>query len=432
MKLPLTMSTTIFFLIILISAPFFQVQTKQDGFNRILSNNFQFSPDQSEITYLIATGDSGGNQTLRLLDSNFNIISSFTGHSGIIRGIDIDSDGNIYSGSSDNTVRKISPQGNQIWSFSFPNDVRALGIDSDSNVYASSRDNTVRKISSTGSQIWSFSHNDRLEALHVTLDGIVYVGSRNTIITKLDTNGNSIWTNSNHTGQIRGLHVNNNNELISTGTDNTLRKFNTSNGNQIWTTNLDSIPNEIITDINNNIYITLTNGTIQKFNNNGQFQWSITLPNNPIPSYSLSIDFQNNLLVGDRDGNLHKIDSNGNILLTENISSDSVFVVASYTSLEILTVEQNYYQIFENARTAEYSNVDGFMSLIYTLPTTANRLYNSWLKFTTPTEWIPDSINPSRIKDDDGNYRDITFTEIEDNWFFNLWGQIVRFIDGTN
>uniref|UniRef100_UPI0004768449 hypothetical protein n=1 Tax=Thioalkalivibrio sp. ALE16 TaxID=1158172 RepID=UPI0004768449 len=41
----------------------------------------------------------------------------FTGHGNSVRAVAVDDAGNVYSGSQDNTVRKIDPNGNQVWSF---------------------------------------------------------------------------------------------------------------------------------------------------------------------------------------------------------------------------------------------------------------------------------------------------------------------------
>ena len=423
MKLPLTISTTIFFLIILISAPFFQIQTKQDGINRVLSDDFIETPD---FQFIIIASGAFDNQ-VKKIDKDGNLIWTFTGHTNAVRAVAVDSHGFVYSASSDNTVRKIDPDGNQVWSFTgHTNIIEALAIDNYGNVYSGGRDNTVRKIDSDGNQVWSFTgHTNDVHGLTTDKDGNIYSASRDSTVRKISSAGNQIWSFNNHTNRVRNLYVDNQLNVYSVGDDNTVRKI-SSTGNQIWSfTGHNSSVWGIVVDNYGNVFSGALNGNLIKKSSNGN---QIDLINISNSIRHIAIDSLNNIYVANESGVL-KYDNQLNEIWSFEDHTQSVFAIDVYSEfIEGL----KYYQIFENARTAEYSNVDGFMSLIYTLPTTTNRLYNSWLKFTTPTEWIPDSINPARVKDDDGNYRDITFTEIEDNWFFNLWGRIVRFIDGTN
>ena len=60
---------------------------------------------------------------------------------------------NIYSASTDDTVRKIDPDGNEVWSFTgHGSTVRAVAVDSDGYVYSGSLDDTVRKIDPDGNE----------------------------------------------------------------------------------------------------------------------------------------------------------------------------------------------------------------------------------------------------------------------------------------
>ena len=64
----------------------------------------------------------------------------------------------VYSGSDDETVRKIDFGTTQLWSFTGHTDrVSAVAVDPDGNVYTGSSDETVRKIDSSGAQVWSFT-----------------------------------------------------------------------------------------------------------------------------------------------------------------------------------------------------------------------------------------------------------------------------------
>ncbi len=41
----------------------------------------------------------------------------FKGHTGNVNSVAVDKEGNVYSGSYDNTVRKISSEGTELWQF---------------------------------------------------------------------------------------------------------------------------------------------------------------------------------------------------------------------------------------------------------------------------------------------------------------------------
>lgn len=73
---------------------------------------------------------------------------SFTGHTNSVLAVAVDSEGNVYSGGKDKTVRKINKDGREVWSFTgHTGYVRAVAVDSEGNVYSGSHDKTVRKIS---------------------------------------------------------------------------------------------------------------------------------------------------------------------------------------------------------------------------------------------------------------------------------------------
>jgi hypothetical protein len=98
------------------------------------------------------------------------------------------------------------------------------------------------------------------------------------------------------------------------------------------------------------------------------------------------------------------------------------------TSLEYSVISvKDYYQIMENARTADYANVDSFTNVFYTIPMIATNITETYQRFIGWTQNVSDVINPARVKDDEtGEYRDATFTEVSDNWLFSF----VRWIIG--
>jgi len=75
----------------------------------------------------------------------------------------------VYSGSRDDTVRKIDSSGNEVWSFTgHTRLIRGVAVDANGNVYSGGEDDTVRKLDSSGNEIWSFTgHTSFVEAVAV-------------------------------------------------------------------------------------------------------------------------------------------------------------------------------------------------------------------------------------------------------------------------
>ncbi|ADC73103.1 WD40 repeat, subgroup (plasmid) [Thioalkalivibrio sp. K90mix] len=96
----------------------------------------------------VATG-GGGKEDL-CDGTSVEEVWKFEGHSSSVYGVAVDGAGNVYSGSRDNTVRKIDPDGSEVWSFTGHSDrVYGVAVDGAGNVYSGSLDNTVRKIRQT-------------------------------------------------------------------------------------------------------------------------------------------------------------------------------------------------------------------------------------------------------------------------------------------
>ena len=106
-------------------------------------------------------------------------IWSFTGHTAPIRAVAIDSEGNVYSGGDDSSVRKINKDGQEIWSFTGHTDfVRAVATDSEGNVYSGGDDSSIRKINKEGQEVWRFKKETReVYAVAVDSEGNIYSGS---------------------------------------------------------------------------------------------------------------------------------------------------------------------------------------------------------------------------------------------------------------
>ena len=117
----------------------------------------------------------------------------FTGHTKTVNSVAVDDQGNVYSGSSDNKLMKISPSGSKIWEFTgHSNNVNSVAVDDQGNVYSGSNDTKVMKISSGGSKIWEFTgHQYNVNSVAVDDQGNVYSGSSDKKVMKIKQKGDT-------------------------------------------------------------------------------------------------------------------------------------------------------------------------------------------------------------------------------------------------
>ena len=120
-------------------------------------------------------------------------IWEFTGHTNSVMSVVVDVQGNVYSGSVDKKVMKISPSGSKIWEFTGHADtVYSLAIDGQGNVYSGSEDKKVMKISSSGSKIWEFTgHEQFIRSVKLDKKDNVYTGSGDKKVFKIKQEGDT-------------------------------------------------------------------------------------------------------------------------------------------------------------------------------------------------------------------------------------------------
>ncbi|MCC0646629.1 hypothetical protein KGF41_20605, partial [Clostridioides sp. ZZV14-6150] len=71
----------------------------------------------------------------------------FTGHTNSSHSVCVDSQDNIYSGSADKTVRKISSNGAEVWKFTgHTGTVYSVCVDLQNNIISGSNDKILRKL----------------------------------------------------------------------------------------------------------------------------------------------------------------------------------------------------------------------------------------------------------------------------------------------
>lgn len=150
---------------------------------------FKIDPDGNEVWEFITINmptcvavDANGfvyagggdfDETVYKIDSSGNEVWTFVGHGGRIGDVAVDEDGTyVYSSGgvfADDAVRKLDgSDGSLVWGYTgHSNDVNSIAVDVDGNVYSGSADNSVRKISPSGDLVWSFNHGQTVRGVDV-------------------------------------------------------------------------------------------------------------------------------------------------------------------------------------------------------------------------------------------------------------------------
>ncbi|NDI34568.1 WD40 repeat domain-containing protein [Chengkuizengella sediminis] len=258
---------------------------------------------------------SGYDQTLHKLSPDGSHIWTYSGHTDIVKAIAIDDDGYVYSGGFDNTLHKISPSGSQIWTYTeYTGDVDCIEFDQEGYIYTGSSDATIRKITPSGSQVWSYSQDlNKVKSLALDADGYIYAGDWNQKVQKISPNATQIWVYTEHTNPVYGIDVDQEGYVYSGSWDNTVHKI-TPNGAKVWSWggeetngNIDNIT----VDQDGYIYATgfgletAPTELVHKITPNGTKLWSYTGHTEAV--WAIAVDADGFVYTGSDDLTVHKI-----------------------------------------------------------------------------------------------------------------------------
>ena len=226
----------------------------------------------------VYSGSSGiTDNTVKKIDPDGDKVWTFDGHNDYVYGVAVDEDGYIYSGSRDGTLRKIDLDGDEVWTFEeYTGTVRAVTVDEESYVYSGNQDNTVRKIDPDGDEVWSFDgHDETVRTVAVNEDGYVYSGSYyESTVKKIDPDGDEVWTFDGHDDDVYAVAVDEDGYVYSGSGDDTIKKID-PNGNEIWT--FDGHTNNVravTVDEEGYVYSGSTDDTVRKIDPGGDEVWS--------------------------------------------------------------------------------------------------------------------------------------------------------------
>ncbi|ASV44114.1 hypothetical protein PBI_SCTP2_99 [Salicola phage SCTP-2] len=289
--------------------------------------NLTIYKEPEENNYNIYTGSLNNNIVYKF-DNNANIQWKFTEHYDAIYGVAVDQSGNVYSASSDQTVRKIDSSGNELWQFAGhgSNNVYCVAVDISGNVYSGSTDQTVRKIDSSGNEIWQFiGHGSTIHSVAVDQNGNVYSASSDQTVRKIDSSGNEIWQFTGHGSTIHSVAVDQSGNVYSSSGDQTVRKIDSS-GNELWQFSGHSVaPQSVAVDQNGNVYSGGYDQTVRKIDSSGNELWQFNVEGNcyAVAIHKSGIVYANSELTDPSTvGYLYKLDSEGNLFWKYGISGD--------------------------------------------------------------------------------------------------------------
>lgn len=186
----------------------------------------------------VITGSS--DKTIRKIDPNGNEILKISTFQYPVMDVGVGVMGNIYGCSSNGDLIKFTPEGGVIWSLKLGrSSIRKIALDVNDNVFTASYDGIVRKINSSGDLLWEFKgHKNSVLSICIDANGYVYSGSAVGEIIKLDQSGYEIWRTAYDTSSIYGVYADVDGYIFVSSSDKNIRKISQS-GSLLWTHHID-------------------------------------------------------------------------------------------------------------------------------------------------------------------------------------------------
>ncbi len=140
------------------------------------NTRFEFSPSNEQTRVAVAEngnnyhGESNG-RVSKIAEAGGSAIWVNTDETNTVLSIAVDADEFVYvahgGSSADRIVRKLTSAGLEVWSVNVPS-VARIAVDPEGYVYSAGRDNNVRKLTPDGEQVWVFSgHTDDVNGIAV-------------------------------------------------------------------------------------------------------------------------------------------------------------------------------------------------------------------------------------------------------------------------
>ena len=247
------------------------------GLKSLWKKNLENSPRRMDYyNQHMYFGDTSGN-VKKLSTEDGTEVFNHTIHSGTVAAVVVDKGSTEYlisCGFTDKLVKLTRPDGTNIWTFSGHTDaVNMVQFDQVSrNVYSCSSDGTVKRINSTGTEVWSFLTNAGIVMDIISIESYIYAITDNGWLIKVaKADGSEVWRTRVDTGKARSVCGFGGN--IYVGGTNDVYKLDTD-GNVVWSfvpaTNYELILEIDYDENGNEVVCTSTLGYVFRLTSDGK------------------------------------------------------------------------------------------------------------------------------------------------------------------
>ncbi|MFB6283202.1 MAG: PQQ-binding-like beta-propeller repeat protein, partial [Halobacteria archaeon] len=326
----------------------------------------------------------------------------------------VDSNGNVYVGDSNGKLYKYDSAGNRQWTKStqLSGTVNVPAIDSNGNIYITTRGGQFAKYGPAGTKAWLNDVGGTLASPTLTSDDSnIYFGNTVGTMYKYDSQGREVanvfaaWSINSppavitSTGEVyasdyfdtkiykysqspsgfskeTGLALNNNGRFSPT-IDSNGDVYAADDGGEFYKFSSDtleynpgrngvSVPTSTAIGKNNMMYLVDSNGNLEKRDmGNGAQKWSISL-NNPVSVSSPAVSDGGTVYVGDDNGNLHAVDSDGTLNWTKNLGTETLYSPALHNGqVYVSSADNNVYVVEGPESSVSYSSPSVSPSSLY-------------------------------------------------------------------
>lgn len=238
--------------------------------NILYSGNLNFkAPERVRTNILIFTGDGSDLITLNARGKEF---SKNTTHTNTITSISEDLARNVYSGSSDSTVKKFDTDGGQLWNYSeITGQVTSIFTTPGSNyVYVGSSTGQLARLNAdTGTQLWRVQPkgSNAIKKVITSVSGGIFVIVGSTLLSIDINDGAILWEMDAHTSTINGLASTYDDEIITVDNAGMIRKTQTDGTVGLVENAHSSALVSVDVDLTGNIHVLGSDGAIKRLNN---------------------------------------------------------------------------------------------------------------------------------------------------------------------
>lgn len=268
-------------------------------------------------------------KTVRKISPEGVVMWSFTGHTGIVEVVAADTEGNVYSASSDKTFRKISPEGVEVWRHVQYNSSQCIAVDSAGCIYVDAFGDRLDKFNPDGTdcEISCYINEGTIHSATVDTDGYIYIGDTGTddtggVLRKFNSEGTRIWDYTNYFGDIVSVAVDGNGYIHVAKYYSYTYKV-SPNGVKVWTYQDAKSLEYGVVDSAGYMYVGGYTEPIRKLSPYGELTWEYMPPDTENKRYvrAMAIGLDGSVYAAvssyDYESVVHKIKNNVTI---ENIA----------------------------------------------------------------------------------------------------------------